>query len=655
MKKPTFLVAGSVFLLCAVSGCGPTRFSTLISREILFGHAERSNPQISPDGRFLTYLAPDKENVLQIWMRTFGKEDDRQLTSEKQHGVQHYTWTYDGEHLIFALDVDGDENWNIHTVNIRSGAVRNLTPFKGVQAYVVAMEPGAPEQILVATNLRNRRFHEVYRIDIRTGNIRLDTRNPGRHLWWVADSRFNVRAAAVPAGWLIREGDGGRWRVVRRAQVGEQGALFGLSKDEKFLYIRGLSSGDTARLLKVEIESGNETVVAADSDYDLEDVLMHPVSRVIQAAAFYKERLEWQVLDPSVRDDFAALAKVCPGEFSPFHRSGWPIAPSRALGRRDLADKTWIVTCVGDNGPILHYAYDRGSRTATLLFSERRQLEGLPLAGMRPIAYPTRDGLTVHGYLTLPVGVPPKNLPAVLLVHGGPWSRDKWGYSATVQWLANRGYAVLQSNYRGSTGYGQKFLTAGFKEWGGKMHDDLVDGVNWLVKEGIADPKRVAIMGGSYGGYATLVGLTLTPEVFTVGVSNVGISNLLSFYKNRPPYWSPYNTLWARRVGDLEKDAEMLKSRSPLFFVAQVRAPLMIAHGKNDARVVAAESEQMVKEMRRAGKQVEYVVYEDEGHRMARPENKYHFYARAEEFLAKHLGGRFEPAGELKGHAAAEK
>jgi dipeptidyl aminopeptidase/acylaminoacyl peptidase len=274
---------------------------------------------------------------------------------------------------------------------------------------------------------------------------------------------------------------------------------------------------------------------------------------------------------------------------------------------------------------------------------------------MQPLSCQSRDGLTIHGYLTLPARDPAKNLPLVLLVHGGPWLRDRWGHYSTVQWLANRGYAVLQVNYRGSTGYGRKFVQASYKEWGGKMHDDLIDGVNWLIKEGVADPTKVAIMGGSYGGYATLVGLTLTPDIFVAGVSSVGISNLISHYNNYPPYWSLYKPRFRARVGDPQKEEELLKARSPLFHVDQIKAPLLIAHGVNDARVVASESEQMVAAMRQANKPVEYVIYEDEGHRQWRPETKFHFFAKVEEFLAKHLGGRFEPANDPLGAGAIVK
>jgi dipeptidyl aminopeptidase/acylaminoacyl peptidase len=296
--------------------------------------------------------------------------------------------------------------------------------------------------------------------------------------------------------------------------------------------------------------------------------------------------------------------------------------------------------------------YDRDApEKAQVLFSHQPKLEGLPLAAMEPVSYKSRDGLTIHGYLTTPVGVPAKNLPTVLLVHGGPWARDTWGYNSMVQWLANRGYAVLQVNFRGSTGYGKKYLNAGNREWAGKMHDDLLDGVEWLVKKGVADPKKIAIMGGSYGGYATLVGLAFTPDVFRCGVDIVGPSNIITLLKTIPPYWAPAQAMFAKRVGDLAKEEDFLKSRSPLFFVDKIKAPLLIGQGANDPRVKQAESDQIVAALRKAGKPVEYVVYTDEGHGFARPENRLHFYAHTEQFLAKHLGGRAEPVSEVKGHS----
>jgi dipeptidyl aminopeptidase/acylaminoacyl peptidase len=377
--------------------------------------------------------------------------------------------------------------------------------------------------------------------------------------------------------------------------------------------------------------------MAADEQYDIGGVVIHPTQRRIQAVSFYKDKVEWQILDDSIADDFNAIAQIRDGEF--------------AITNRTLADDTWLVGYATDDGPVYYYVYNREAKTHSLLFSNQPELETLQLASMQPISYQARDGLTIHGYLTTPVGIEAKNLPTVLLVHGGPWARDTWGYSPTVQWLANRGYAVLQVNFRGSTGYGKAFLNAGNREWAAKMHDDLIDAVNWIVDQGIADRNKVAIMGGSYGGYATLVGLAFTPEVFAAGVDIVGPSNLVTLMQSIPPYWAPMKAVFAHRLGDLDTEEEFLKARSPLFFIDRIQKPLLIGQGANDPRVKQAESEQIVEAMRKANKPVEYALYTDEGHGFARPENRLHFFAIAEEFLSKYLEGRFEPIGEIQGHS----
>jgi dipeptidyl aminopeptidase/acylaminoacyl peptidase len=637
-------------------GCAPplAQLPPLIPRELLFGNPAKKDPQISPDGKYLSYLAPDEKNVLQIWARTLTGRDDKQLTNEQNRSVQHYTWAYDSQRLIFSRETDGDENWQIKTVDITDGTVRNLTPYKGVRSLLVGLSPHDPENLLVAMNLRNRRFFDVYRINLKTGDTRMVNRNGGAQLWWAADGQLNVRIAAAFAGTIVRDRQGQPWRTVRKWHPGEHGRYIGLSADGLTFFMSGAYNGEVGALLAVDLATGTETVIASDSKYDVEDAFVHPTTREVQAVGFYKDKLEWQVVDPSIADDFNTLSKLRNGDFTIIHPPyESPIIFSGSLGRRDLQDKTWIVSYERDESPIHHYAYDRASKTARFLFSEQPRLENFKLAGMQPISYTARDGLEIHGYLTLPVGIPAKKLPAVLYVHGGPHLRDRWGYFGTIQWLANRGYAVLQVNYRGSTGYGRKFVQAGYKEWGGKMHEDLIDGVNWLVEAGIADARKIAIMGGSYGGYSTLAGLTLTPDVFVAGVSSVGISNLISHHDNYPPYWS--KARFRMRVGDPKKEEDVLKSRSPLFHVDRIKAPLLIVHGINDVRVKASESDQMVAAMREANKPVEYVIYEDEGHRQWRPENKFHFYGKVEEFLAKHLGGRFEPASNPPGHTGVFK
>jgi dipeptidyl aminopeptidase/acylaminoacyl peptidase len=654
MKRIVFLPIAFTLL---ITGCAPRLAGPppLIPRQVLFAGPAKKDPQISPDGKHLAYLGRDNRNISQIWSRSLSGQDDKQLTAETARGIQHYTWAYDNEHVIFARENNGDENWQIHTVDIGSGAVRNLTPYNGVRSLLVGMAPDQPKNILVAMNLRNRRFYDVYRINIENGETRMVNRNGGRQFWWAADSHLNVRVAAAFAGTIVRDTPRQPWRAVRKWQVAENGKYFGFSADETTFYMSG-SHDEAGTLLAIDLASGKETTLASDPDYDVENVFIHPTTQEIQAVGFYRDKLQWQVLEPSIAPDFAYLEKAQKGEFSIVHPPDEsPILYSKNLGRRDLQDRIWIVTYETDDGPVHHYAYDRIAKISTFLFSEQPELESFKLMTMEPVSFQSRDGLTLHGYLTLPARDPAKNLPVVLLVHGGPWLRDRWGHHNIVQWLANRGYAVLQVNYRGSAGYGRKFIQASFKEWGGKMHDDLIDGVNWLIACGIADPAKVAIMGGSYGGYAALVGLTLTPDIFAAGVSAVGISNLISHYNNYPSYWSLFKPRFRARVGDPQKEEELLKSRSPLFHVDKIKAPLLIAHGVNDARVVASESEQMVAAMRQADKPVEYVVYENEGHRQWRPETKFDYFAKVEEFLARHLGGRFEPASAPAGTAAMVK
>ena len=615
----------------------------LIPRDVLFGNPERAGAQISPDGKHLTYLAPDKNNVLQVWIRTLGQQDDRMLTADKKRGIRSYQWTYNPDLLTYIQDSDGDENWHVYSVNIRSGGVRDLTPFQGIQAQLVAREPKFPDVLLIAMNVNDRKKHDVYRVNLQNVAVEPDTENPGNVMSWDADARLRIRAAVAGASdggmdLLLRGTPKEPCQTARHWGPEDQGGPVSFSKDGRTLYILGSHDANAMRLIALNLKSGKETVIAENPVYDVASLLIHPVTRVIQAVSFRREREEWRVLDKGITADFEALAQVRRGEFR--------------VVSRDLADTTWLVAYTTDDGPAYYYAYDRASKASTLLFSNRPKLEGLPLAQMKPVAYTSRDGLTIHGYLTTPVGVPAQDLSAILLVHGGPWGRDAWGFHPWVQWLANRGYAVLQVNYRGSAGYGKKFLNAGNREWAAKMHDDLIDGVNWLISQGVADPKKTAIMGGSYGGYATLVGLTFTPDVFAAGVDLVGPSSLVTLLKNFPPYWAPMMKLLKYRVGDPDTEADFLNSRSPLFFADRIKAPLLIGQGANDPRVTQLESEQIVAAMRKAGRPVEYIVYSDEGHGFARPENNLHFFAKAEEFLAKYLGGRSEPVGEVKGHSA---
>ncbi len=614
-------------------------FPTLIPRATLFGNPQRAQPRLSYDGQYLAYLAPDDRDVLQVWVRRADQADDRPITQDPKRGIRAYLWTYQPGQLIYAQDADGDENFHLYLVDLETELVRDLTPFQGVKAQPLSLEPERPQEILAALNLRDRQRFDVYRINLANGAVEFDTENPGNIVSWTADANFQIRAAiaATPDGGselLYRPDLSSDWESLRQWGPDESGNVADFSQDGQTLYLLGTHDANALRLLSLDLNTRQETVIAEDEQYDVDDLVQHPTERKLQAVGFYRDRLEWQVLDPSIEADFALLQQLRPGEFQ--------------IVSRDLADTTWLVAYLTDDGPVYYYRYDRASRQSELLFSDRPELEDLPLVPMKPISFAARDGLMLHGYLTLPTGGETP-LAAVLLVHGGPWARDTWGYDPQAQWLANRGYVVLQVNFRGSTGYGKAFLNAGNREWGAKMHDDLIDSVNWLVEQGIADARRIAIMGGSYGGYATLVGLTFTPTVFACGVDIVGPSNLLTLLESIPPYWKPLLATMYHRIGNAETEPEFLRERSPLFAADRIEKPLLIGQGANDPRVKEAESEQIIEAMKAASKPVTYALFPDEGHGFARPENRMQFYAVAEEFLARYLGGQVEPAGEIPG------
>src|SRR5713226_2095735 len=605
----------------------------LIPRDVLFGNPEKAGPQLSPDGKRLAWLAPDAKNVLQVWVETVGEKNAKAVTHDKKRAIRQYYWPYDNKTLLYLQDADGDENWHIYGVDLSSGNVRDYTPFEGVQARLTAADYKFPTELLISLNLTDRRLHDVYRLNLANGALVMDTQNPGDVAGFSADPELQIRAAEVvtPDGGTeirIRDSSKAAWKSWLKAGPEENLSFRDFSADGKSAILISSLGSDTARVVEKEINSGKEKVLASSSVVDASRVMVNPKSHAVEAVAFVPDRLQWTVLDPAVKGDFAGIAKLNDGDLS--------------ITSRTLPDDKWLVSFTRDRGSLRYYEWDRSSKTGRFLFAAQPKLEGQTLAEMKPIAIKSRDGLTLHGYLTLPAGVAAKNLPMVLNVHGGPWARDSWGYRPDAQWFANRGYACLQVNYRASTGYGKEFINAGDKEWGGKMHDDLVDAFNWAVEQGIADPQKVAIFGGSYGGYAALVGATFTPDLFCCAVDIVGPSNLITLINSVPPYWKPLIAIFHQRVGNPETDGEFLKSRSPLFKVDQIKIPILIGQGANDPRVKQAESEQIVAAMKSKSIPYEYMLFPDEGHGFAKPENRLKFFAAAEKFLAKHLGGRYE-------------
>ena len=611
----------------------------LIPREVLFGNPEKVAPRLSPDGERLAYLAP-KDGVLNVWVGPVGSpaggDDFEPVTDDKKRGIRVYFWAEDNTHIVYLQDEDGDENWRVHAVDASTKQDRDLTPFDDVQAQIVERNRHFPDTLLVALNRENPELHDVYRLTLSTGDLELAARNPGNAVGWVVDPHLRVRGAmaATPDGGfdlLVREGadeDAG-WR--RLLGWGKEDALLsgpvGFTESGEKMYLLDSRGANASRLVLLDLADGATQTLVEDPRYDVGQVVTHPETYEAQAAAIARARTEWVVLDGDIREDFEVIEGLGRGDFG--------------VTSRDRADESWLVAFTADEGGASYYAYDRNNKRGEHLFDTRPDLAEYTLARMEPVSFASRDGLTIEGYLTLPPGAPGP-MPVVLNVHGGPWVRDGWGYDPEAQWFANRGYACLQVNYRGSTGYGKEFLNAGNKEWGGRMHDDLVDAVGWVVERGVADPERVAVYGGSYGGYAALVGATFTPDLFRCAVDIVGPSSLITLINSIPPYWKPLLATFYERVGNPDTEEEFLKSRSPLFLVDRIKIPMLIAQGANDPRVKQAESEQIVAAMQEKGIDHEYLLFEDEGHGFARPENRLKFYAAAERFLARHLGGRAE-------------
>jgi dipeptidyl aminopeptidase/acylaminoacyl peptidase len=603
----------------------------MIPRELLFGNPEKASPKISPDGKRFAFLAPD-EGVLNVWLAEGvdagapGRAEP--LTRDRGRGVRAYFWADDGRSLIYVQDKDGDENWHLYQVDLNSKETRDITPFEGAQAQVVATDPKFPHEILAAINARDKRCHDLYRIDLRSGEAAIVCENPGNVSAWIPDPEYRTRACRVQRDdggteLRVRERETDDWKTLAVWGPDDQGGAHGYTPDGASLYVETSLDSDTTRLVTMPIADGSEKEIFRHDAVDVGPTMFHPTRYHLEAVGAEVERLEWTLVDESLREDFDTLGGICGGDF--------------AIVSRDDADRWWVVFYNNDTRPPCYYLYDRESKAAEFLFSTRPKLEDHPLAEMRPVTIPARDGLKLRSFLSLPPGKDPKGLPLVLLVHGGPWARDHWGYHPEALWLADRGFAVLRVNYRGSTGYGKSFLHAGDREWGAKMQDDLTDAVAWAVKEGIANPERVAIYGGSYGGYAALAGAAFTPGVYACAVDIVGPSNLVTLIRSIPPYWEMLKRIFDLRVGDVEKETEFLKSRSPLFSADKIEIPMLIAQGANDPRVKQAESEQIVDSLRAKGKEVEYMLFPDEGHGFARPENRLKFYEAAEKFLKKHL------------------
>ncbi len=646
--SPGKLITGlafSLFLMMMHSALAQSSMPPLIDRELFFGDPEIAGAQISPDGRFISFIKPFK-GTRNVWVKGINEpfEKARPVTADTKRPIPGYFWSRDGRFILYVQDQAGDENYNVYAVNPSEApaagaevpASRNLTAAKGVRAEIFSVPRNEPDILYAGLNDRDAAWHDLYRVQISTGERTLIRKNTERITGWIFDRKGQLRLAT-------RAADNGDTEVLRVDESGfakvysctvlETCDPVRFHKDGRRVYMLS-NKGTDVDLVRLELfdpSSGNQEVVESDplKRVDFGGPIFSDVTDELIATSYEDDRRRFYFRDKEFEKDYLLVKKQ--------------LGDSQvSFGSSTKDEKLWIVSGSSDVEPGSTYLFDRQSKKLTLQYRIREKLPRASLVPMKPVKYPSSDGLEIPAYLSLPMGLPPKNLPLIVFPHGGPWARDGWGYNPVAQFFANRGYAVLQPNFRGSTGYGKKFLDAGNKEWGQKMQDDLTWGVRSLVSQGIADPKRIGIMGGSYGGYATLAGVTFTPDLYAAAVSIVGPSNLITLMESIPPYWEAGRKVFHSRMGDptTEEGKKQLEKQSPLNSAEKIKTPLMVVQGANDPRVKKAESDQIVIALRDRGFPVEYMVAPDEGHGFARPVNSLAMFAASEKFLAKYLGGR---------------
>lgn len=621
-RSPVFSLTGLILLIlsaCSVRAVQP------IPLDVLVGGPTRAQPRISPDGRLLAFLAP-REGAMNVWVQEVVRGEPRPLTSESLD-VPVFFWQYDSRHVLYLNRSPGDAERHLIQIDVSSGERHDLTPFDGVAAAGFYRQdhmfgdPNYPNELLVSLNHPNPRLYQWYRIRLPERTLELDTQAQDDVWIWRADNHFRIRSAQAQlpdGGWEIRirgAAEGG-WRVLQTWSADEStnGYVAGFSPDDGSVYLFSSVGSNTTRLLQVDTETGRSVVVAADPTYDATAILRHPRTRALEAVWFERERGEWLPLTESMRGALVRLQEACEGQV-------W-------VESRDLDDEVWTVSCDRADAPTRYLLFDRATLVVRSLFDSRPELAGIELAAVQPISFPARDGLLLHGYLTLPRAAGSQPPPMVVLVHGGPWSRWEWGFDEEVQWLANRGYAVLQVNFRGSTGYGKKHLNAGDHEYGGKMLLDLVDGKRWAVARGFADPDRVAVMGSSYGGYAAVALLAFVPGEFACGVAhNADLDKTRSAGEGADPLADPWVD---KRVGH---DPRLLKAISPLYHSDSIRAPLLLARGEHDFFSNDGDYRKLSQDLADDGVPVEYLVLPGEGHGFTRKASRLRYYTRVEAFL----------------------
>ena len=627
MQKALLMVG----MLMSLGAAAPAvaQSSDSIPMRDFFRNPERAYFRISGDGRTLSFMQP-WERRMNIFVQRAGSRDDPvRITAEKDRDIRDYFWK-GPDRVVFLKDVGGDENDHVVVVDRRGGEPKDVTPFPGVKAQLIDPLVEFPNRVLIGLNQRVKEVFDAYELDLATGKLTLVAENPGNITTWGADHTGRIRYAIATDGvdqtYLYRETPAAPFKPVLKTTFRDQFSPQFFAADNRRLYVASNIGRDKVAIVLVDPATAKEQeIVYARDDVDVAGLRWSKSRKRAAYVDYQTWKNERHYLDPQWGQTFERLERKLDGY---------------EVTLQSLTDdeNRMIVAATSDRTRGARYLYDRRADRLTKLGDVSPWLPEARMAAMKPITYTTRDGLIVHGYLTVPNGVEPKNLPLIVHPHGGPWFRDGWGFDPEVQFLASRGYGVLQMNFRGSTGYGRKFWEASFKQWGFRMQDDVSDGVAWAVREGIADPKRVCIYGASYGGYATLAGLTQTPELYACGVDYVGVANLFTFLKTIPPYWKPYLEMMHEMVGHPERDKALMTAGSPALNADRIRAPLLIAQGARDPRVNKDESDQMVAALKGRGIDVPYIVKANEGHGFRNEENQFEFYDAMEKFLDKHIG-----------------
>lgn len=627
MRLNKYYILNIIAGILLVSALSTAQTPKKIPLRDFFKNPDKTAFLISPDGKYISHVEP-YERRMNIFVQPIPGGESKRITSVTDRDLSGYFWK-GNDRLLFTKDFGGDENFHLFAVDREGKSMKDLTPFDSVRVDVIDNLEENETDVLIGMNKRNREVFDAYRLNTVTGELTMVAQNPGNISGWVTDHEGKIRIATttddVNTSILYRESEKDTFRTIMTTTFKETFSPLFFTFDNKNIYAVSNIGRDKDAIVEYDIANNKEIKVLYERlDVDVSGMNFSRLRKVITEISYVTWRLERKILDKETENIYASLQKKLPGY-------------EVRVVSSDKNENFFTVSTSSDRSRGSFYLYEKKSGKLTKLADRSPWLNEKDLAEMKPIEYKTHDGLTIHGYLTLPKGKDAKNLPVVVNPHGGPWARDQWRFNSEIQFLANRGYAVLQMNFRGSTGYGKQFWMASFKQWGKTMQDDISDGVKWLINQGIADPKKVAIYGGSYGGYATLAGLTFTPDLYACGVDYVGVSNLFTFLKTIPPYWKPYLDMLYEMVGDMQKDSSLLAAASPVFHVDNIKAPLLVAQGAKDPRVNINESNQIVDALKKKGIDVPYLVKDNEGHGFRNEENRFEFYEAMEKFLEKHL------------------